>query len=139
MQLSARANEAGEALAERVNMMMSKNLKHVDIRLDPPELGRMQIKLALNQDQATVQITVANQSVREIVEQSMPRLREMMQQQGLQLAQSSVDQQDAGQRQSLTQQNGQEQSNQNSRRLKIVVFMSLIQEEVLMTPDSLKH
>ncbi|MGF1765879.1 flagellar hook-length control protein FliK [Enterovibrio makurazakiensis] len=101
LQMSQNQTEAANALSERVNVMLSKNLKHVDIRLDPPELGRMQIKLSMNQDQANVQFTVANQAARELVEQSMPRLREMMQQQGLQLSQSSVQQQDAGGRQSF--------------------------------------
>ncbi|WEM41617.1 flagellar hook-length control protein FliK [Photobacterium sp. DA100] len=84
--------QAGEQLADRVQMMMSKNLKHVDIRLDPPELGKLQIKLSMNNDQASVQITVANQQSRDLVEQAMPRLRELLQQQGLQLAQSTVQQ-----------------------------------------------
>ncbi|PCE67864.1 flagellar hook-length control protein FliK [Salinivibrio sp. YCSC6] len=88
--------DAGAALSERVNVMLSKNLKQVDIRLDPPELGRMQIKLGINNDQATVHITVANHQARDLVEQAMPRLREMLQQQGLQLAQGSVQQQDSG-------------------------------------------
>lgn len=101
LQMNQNQAEVANALSERVNMMMSKNLKHVDIRLDPPELGRLQIKLSVNQDQASVQFTVANQAARDVVEQSMPRLREMMQQQGLQLAQSSVQQQDAGGRQSF--------------------------------------
>ena len=84
--------QAGDQLADRVQMMMSKNLKHVDIRLDPPELGKLQIKLSMNNDQASVQITVANQQSRDLVEQAMPRLRELLHQQGLQLAQSSVQQ-----------------------------------------------
>ncbi|MGR5066242.1 flagellar hook-length control protein FliK [Photobacterium sp. DNB22_13_2] len=84
--------QAGEQLADRVQVMMSKNLKHVDIRLDPPELGKLQIKLSMNNDQASVQITVANQQSRDLVEQAMPRLRELLQQQGLQLAQSTVQQ-----------------------------------------------
>ncbi|MBV7298552.1 flagellar hook-length control protein FliK [Enterovibrio paralichthyis] len=107
LQMSQNQAEAANALSERVNMMMSKNLKHVDIRLDPPELGRMQIKLSMNNDQATVQFTVSNQAARDMVEQSMPRLREMMQQQGLQLAQSSVQQQDAGGRQAFNGQQAQ--------------------------------
>ena len=84
--------QAGEQVHERINMMMAKNLKYVDIRLDPPELGKIQIKLSINQDQASVQFTVNNPQTRDIVEQAMPRLREMLQQQGLQLAQSSVQQ-----------------------------------------------
>ncbi|MEJ2764149.1 flagellar hook-length control protein FliK [Photobacterium sp. MCCC 1A19761] len=99
--------QAGEQLAERVQVMASKNLKHVDIRLDPPELGRLQIKLSLNQDQASVQFHVSNAQTRDLVEQAMPRLRELMNQQGLQLAQSSV-QQDSS-RQQFAGQSGQQQ------------------------------
>lgn len=88
---------AGEQVSERINMMMAKNLKQIDIRLDPPELGKIQIKLALNQDQASVQFTVNNSQTRDMVEQAMPRLREMMQQQGLQLAQGSVQQDSSSQ------------------------------------------
>ncbi|EAS64000.1 flagellar hook-length control protein FliK [Photobacterium angustum] len=89
--------QAGEQVSERINMMMAKNLKQIDIRLDPPELGKIQIKLALNQDQASVQFTVNNSQTRDMVEQAMPRLREMMQQQGLQLAQGSVQQDSSSQ------------------------------------------
>lgn len=89
--------QAGEQVHERINMMMAKNLKYVDIRLDPPELGKIQIKLSINQDQASVQFTVNNHQTRDIVEQAMPRLREMLQQQGLQLAQSSVQQESSQQ------------------------------------------
>ncbi|WED25875.1 flagellar hook-length control protein FliK [Vibrio sp. DW001] len=90
---------AGEKLSDQVQMMLSKNLKNIDIRLDPPELGRMQIRMTMNGDAASVQFTVANQQARDIVEQAMPRLREMLAQQGLQLSDSSVHQQNSGQQQ----------------------------------------
>lgn len=102
---------ASDQLAERVQMMMSKNLKNIDIRLDPPELGRMQIRMTMNNDVASIQFTVANQQTRDIVEQAMPRLREMLAQQGLQLADTSVQQQNAGQQQQsqyVASQNGQQ-------------------------------
>ncbi|MGL6176633.1 MAG: flagellar hook-length control protein FliK, partial [Vibrionaceae bacterium] len=49
--------QAAEELNERINLMLSKNLKQVDIRLDPPELGRLQIKLSMHNDNASVQFT----------------------------------------------------------------------------------
>ncbi|WP_318460420.1 flagellar hook-length control protein FliK [Photobacterium leiognathi] len=103
--------QAGEQISERINMMMAKNLKQVDIRLDPPELGKIQIKLTLNQDQASVQFTVNNSQTRDMVEHAMPRLREMMHQQGLQLAQGSVSQDNSSQfaQQQFTQQQQSEQ------------------------------
>ncbi|WP_232604713.1 flagellar hook-length control protein FliK [Photobacterium carnosum] len=105
--------QAGEEVHERINMMMAKNLKYVDIRLDPPELGKLHIKLSINQDQASVQFTVNNHQTRDIIEQAMPRLREMLQQQGLQLAQSSV-QQDNSQQSSGHQSNNSTHSQSHS-------------------------
>jgi flagellar hook-length control protein FliK len=84
---------AADQMAERVQMMMSKNLKNIDIRLDPPELGRMQIRMNMNGDLANVQITVSNPAARDLIEQTMPRLREMLAQNGVALAEASVQQQ----------------------------------------------
>ncbi|HHI5023825.1 TPA: flagellar hook-length control protein FliK [Vibrio parahaemolyticus] len=101
---------ANEQVAEKVQMMMSKNLKSLDIRLDPPELGRMQIRMTMNNDLANVHFTVTNPQARDIIEQTLPRLREMLAQQGMQLADSSVQQQSSGQQQSgyaAAEQNGQ--------------------------------
>ncbi|MGP8307310.1 flagellar hook-length control protein FliK [Vibrio sp. YIC-376] len=101
---------ANDQVAEKVQMMMSKNLKNLDIRLDPPELGRMQIRMTMNSDLTNVHFTVTNPQAREIIEQTLPRLREMLAQQGMQLAESSVQQQSSGQQQSgyaATEQNRQ--------------------------------
>ncbi|MDF9399797.1 flagellar hook-length control protein FliK [Vibrio sp. 1180_3] len=106
---------ASDQMAERVQMMMSKNLKHVDIRLDPPELGRLQIRMNMNGDGATVHFTVANHQARDAIEQSMPRLREMLAQQGVQLGDTSVQQQNAGQQQSRYASSGDGQPGQLSR------------------------
>ena len=90
---------ANDQVAEKVQMMISKNLKNLDIRLDPPELGRMQIRMTMNSDLANVHFTVSNPQARDIIEQTLPRLREMLAQQGMQLADSSVQQQNSGQQQ----------------------------------------
>lgn len=105
---------ASDQMAERVQMMMSKNLKNIDIRLDPPELGRMQIRMNMNGDGATVHFTVANQQARDVLEQSMPRLREMLAQQGVQLGDTSVQQQSSGQQQNRYAANEQSHSGQGN-------------------------
>ncbi|HIF9072288.1 TPA: flagellar hook-length control protein FliK [Photobacterium damselae] len=104
--------QAGDQLADKVQMMAAKNLKQIDIRLDPPELGRMQIKLSLHDDnQASIQFQVAHQQTRDLIDQAMPRLRELLLQQGMQLAQSSVHQETNQQfSQHFNQQSGQDSS-----------------------------
>ncbi|KYN83671.1 hypothetical protein ATY35_18610 [Vibrio cidicii] len=106
---------ASEQVAEKVQMMMSKNLKNLDIRLDPPELGRMQIRMTMNNDLAHVHFTVSNPQAREMIEQTLPRLREMLAQQGMQLADSSVQQQASGQQQRQYSAGGQGDGQQTSR------------------------
>lgn len=86
-----------DEMSERVQMMLSKNLKQVDIRLDPPELGKVHIRLNLQGEQAQVQFVVSHTQTREALEHSMPRLREMLNQQGIALADTSVQQQNSGQ------------------------------------------
>ena len=103
---------ANEQVAEKVQMMMSKNLKNLDIRLDPPELGQMKIRMTMNNDVANVHFTVSNQQARDVIEQTLPRLREMLAQQGLQLADSSVQQQSSGQGHDRYN-NGEQQSGTN--------------------------
>jgi len=94
---------AAEQMAERVQMMLSKNLKNIDIRLDPPEMGRLQIRLNMQGDGANIHFTVANSQARDLLEQTLPRLREMLAQQGVQLGESSVQQQSTGQQQNWQQ------------------------------------
>lgn len=96
--LNLRHEQVSDEVAERINMMMAKNLKQIDIRLDPPEMGRMHIRLNMGSgtDSAGVQFTVSNQQARDAIEQTLPRLREMFAQQGIQLADTSVQQQNSG-------------------------------------------
>ncbi|MCW0470441.1 flagellar hook-length control protein FliK [Vibrio chagasii] len=67
---------ANEQVAEKVQMMMSKNLKNLDIRLDPPELGQPKIsKRTMNNDVANVHFTVNSQQASGMwIEQTLPRL-----------------------------------------------------------------
>ena len=80
-------------LQDKVMVMVQQKLQQVDIRLDPPELGKMQVRLHLHNDQATVQFTVQNQQAKESLEQNMPRLREMLAEQGVNVGDANVGQQ----------------------------------------------
>lgn len=72
----------------------------------------MKIRMTMNNDVANVHFTVSNQQARDVIEQTLPRLREMLAQQGLQLADSSVQQQNSGQGQDRYN-NGEQQSGAN--------------------------
>ncbi len=90
--------ELGGELAARVNVMLKQGSQEASLQLNPPELGRLDIRIITEGDQARVQFAVHNPDAREIIEQSLPRLREMLEQGGLQLARSDVADQSQGRR-----------------------------------------
>lgn len=102
-------SEASQKLQERINIMLSKNIQRADIRLDPPELGQLQVRINMNSEQATVQFQVQSPQAREAIENALPRLREMLEQQGVALADTDVkeqQQQTAGQQESSQRDSG---------------------------------
>lgn len=84
------------ALAERAVMVAAQNTNVAQIQLDPPELGSLNIRVQINQDQVSLNFTSPHAHVRDAVEQSLPRLREMFAEQGLALSDSSVSDQQKG-------------------------------------------
>ncbi|GAA5213928.1 flagellar hook-length control protein FliK [Corallincola platygyrae] len=81
---------AANQLRERMMLMVNGRMDRAEIRLDPPELGSMMVRVQVQQDQAQVQIVTQNQQAKEMLEQSLPRLREMLQQQGVALGDTQV-------------------------------------------------
>ncbi len=74
-----------QAVGERVLWLAAQNLSVAELRLDPPELGPMQVRVVVQQDQVQVNFTSAHASVREALDQGAARLREMFSEQGLNL------------------------------------------------------
>lgn len=71
------------AISERVAFMASQNIKSAEIQLDPPELGPLQVRVTVTQDQASVAFASHHAQVREALDQTAFRLREMLQQEGM--------------------------------------------------------
>jgi len=90
----------GDAISERITMAAAKDIQQATIHLDPPELGTMELKLEVNEDRQTqVQVQVQNPQVKEALESSATRLREMLEKEGLQLANLDVSDQSQQQQQ----------------------------------------
>ena len=105
-QVNLLAQNAAGQLNERINLMLRQNIQVAEIRLDPAELGQMQIRVNLQQEQASVQFIVQQQHAKELLEQQMPRLRDMLQQQGIQLGEGQVQQQRQGDNQAGSRRDG---------------------------------
>ena len=88
--------EGQQQLTEKVRWMVNSRNITAEIRLDPPDLGGMNIKVNLSGDSASVSFVVQSQHARDALDQAVPRLREMLEEQGIELGQSSVQQESAG-------------------------------------------
>ena len=86
-----------QAVNERVMLLSSQNGRFAEIQLDPPELGSLQVKLQVKNEQVSVVFATPHAAVKDALEQGMPRLREMFEEQGMSLADSSVEDQSSGQ------------------------------------------
>lgn len=91
--LDMNQQQASQQLRERLMFMMNNGVQRAEIRLDPPDLGSMTVRVTVQNEQAQVSFQVQSPQAREMLEQAMPRLRELMEQQGMQLADSEVSQQ----------------------------------------------
>lgn len=77
-------------VGNRMVWMAGKELGRAELILTPPHLGRVEITLNVNGDQTTAQFVTATPAAREAIEQSIPRLRELMTEAGLNLGQVNV-------------------------------------------------
>ena len=79
-----------EAVVDRVMVMSSQNLKSAEIQLDPAELGRLEVRISVNQEQSQVTFASPHAGVREALDAQMYRLRELFAQQGMNLLDVNV-------------------------------------------------
>lgn len=85
-----------QAVVDRVLWMSSQNIQAAEINLEPAELGRLAVRIDMTGDQAQVVFISGQAGVREALESQLPRLRELFNQQGLNLADVNVASQFAG-------------------------------------------
>ncbi len=84
--------EWNKDLGDRIVWMTSKAIPSAEIRLNPQHLGPISVRVDVADDQATVVFTAQHAAVRETLEASIPKLREMMGAQQLNLVDVSVSQ-----------------------------------------------
>lgn len=93
MQLSVPLQDPGwdQAVAQRVLWMVKQGAQSAELRINPPGLGAVEIRVALREnDQARVSFTSPHADVREALEAAFPRLREMLHANGLSLEDADV-------------------------------------------------
>ncbi|MXS76659.1 hypothetical protein ABF87_01535 [Nitrosomonas sp. JL21] len=75
----------GGDFAQKIVWLTSQHHQVAEIHLNPAHLGPVDVMLNISQDQATVQFVSPHLAVREAIEAALPKLREMMAENGIQL------------------------------------------------------
>jgi flagellar hook-length control protein FliK len=82
--------EGPDQLAARIQWMVDHKLGEARLTLHPPELGALDIKISLVEDKTFVQVVSHHAAARDLIEQTLPRLRELLAAAGLEIGGASV-------------------------------------------------
>lgn len=83
--------EVGEAMAGRIRMLVEHGAGEARLRLHPAELGAVDVRISVIDEQAFVHLSASHSAARDVLEQSLPRLRELLAEGGLALGGASVE------------------------------------------------
>ena len=108
--VSLRQPQWTQDMGNRMQMMVSQRMKEVEVKLDPVALGPVRIHLKMDEEnKAHVTLSAQHGLTRDMLENALPRLRDMLAQQGVDIGSATVDsgaqQQASEQQQQTTGQN----------------------------------
>jgi len=84
------------ALGSRVRWMANQGVQVAELRLSPPNLGPLQVRLQVEGDRTHINILAPHAATREAVEAALPRLREMFAESGMNLGDVNVREENTG-------------------------------------------
>ena len=76
-------SDGQQQLSEKIRWMVNARNTMAEIRLDPPELGSMQVRVNVAGDAASVSFVVQSQQAKDALADAMPKLRDMLSEQGI--------------------------------------------------------
>ncbi len=86
-------------LGQRVTWLANSELREAQLQLNPRSLGIVDVRIVYGPDQQlSVSFSAANPIARDALDASLPRLREMFEQQGLHLANANISQESPAER-----------------------------------------
>ena len=80
-----------DEFSQKITWLASSNKDQTaELHLNPPQLGPLDVVIKVSGDQATALFTSPHAAVREAIEQAMPKLRDMMADNGIMLGNATV-------------------------------------------------
>ncbi|WP_421571173.1 flagellar hook-length control protein FliK [Stenotrophomonas sp. PD6] len=86
-----------DAMSARIGWLADQKIGHATIKVTPHDLGQIEVRLQMDGDKVHASFSSAHADVRHALESSIPRLREMLNEQGFQLGNADVGQQHTAQ------------------------------------------
>ncbi|MBT8146742.1 MAG: flagellar hook-length control protein FliK, partial [Gammaproteobacteria bacterium] len=90
LQLQPGTQDMSAQLGSRIRWMGNLNISSAELKLYPAELGTLEILITTEDDQARVNFVTSTTAAKEMIENSLPRLRELLGQSGMLLEQGDV-------------------------------------------------
>jgi len=78
------------AINQQVVWMVQNKLQTASLTINPPHLGPVQVMMQINNNEATVQFLSAQPEIREVLQNALPLLADMLKQSGIQLGHADV-------------------------------------------------
>lgn len=82
-----------QGMARQIVWMANQNINSAELRLNPAHLGSIEVRIDMRDEMITVALNSRHAVVREAMETSLPRLREMLDENGMSLADADISQQ----------------------------------------------
>ncbi|MFV2055080.1 MAG: flagellar hook-length control protein FliK [Thiohalomonadales bacterium] len=87
----------GEELGNKLHMLVQNNIQQAQFHINPKNLGPLDVFITLNQDQqVNIGFNVQQGALKDALDAALPRLREMLQEQGLNLNNVDIGQRNSG-------------------------------------------
>jgi ABC-type phosphate transport system permease subunit len=80
----------GSALSERVQWLVKEGIQSAELTLHPQDMGPIRIEMSIDGSAASIDFAATQADTRAAIEQALPRLRDLLADQGLQLGGAQI-------------------------------------------------
>lgn len=94
-----------QGFGKQIVWMVNQNISSAEVKLNPAHLGPVEVFIDMSDDQVNVSMTSRHAVVREAMEQALPKLREMLEANGFNLADADISQHSFSQQREQYQEN----------------------------------
>lgn len=81
-----------QGMSRQVLLMVNQSIRSAELRLNPAHLGPIEVRIDMDDEQVSIAFSSRHAGVRDAVEQALPKLREMFDENGLNLTEADISQ-----------------------------------------------